>query len=323
MPALVVAAGLVALAMGRAPAGAEAIDLADGARVLERVEPAPETPLALIEKARATSDPRWLGRAQAKLGRWWDEPSPPHDVLVLRATIKQSLHEFDAALVDLAEALRQDPDDGQAWLTQATLLRLRGDAEGARASCEKLERLASELVVAACLADEERLISALGTDAEGPAVRSWALTILAELEARGDRAAWAENHFRQALALTPGDGYLLGAWSDFLLDAGRPGEVVALLDGRDADQLLLRRAIAAKRLGSPEASSLSEELGRRFAAGRARGDRIHLREEARWLLELGSEPRAALAVARESWKVQREPADARLLVDASLAWVTR
>ncbi|MBK6338003.1 MAG: hypothetical protein IPF60_20625 [Betaproteobacteria bacterium] len=43
------------------------------------------------------------------------------------------------------------------------------------------------------------------------------------------QAAKAEQHYRAALALEIEDGYLLAAWSDFLLDQQRPAEVVKLL----------------------------------------------------------------------------------------------
>src|SRR4051812_40428631 len=55
----------------------------------ERVELAVELARAEIQRARSLSDPRYLGRAQALLGRWWKLPEPPPDVLLLRATIEQ------------------------------------------------------------------------------------------------------------------------------------------------------------------------------------------------------------------------------------------
>jgi hypothetical protein len=51
----------------------------------------------------------------------------------------------------------------------------------------------------------------------------------------------------------------------------------------------------------------------------ARGDRIHLREEARFRLELGGDACAALALASEDWQVQRELADARVLLATAVA----
>src|SRR5262245_25917477 len=48
-----------------------------------------------IELARREADPRYWGRAQGALQPWWNEPDPPQEVLMLRATIRQALHDFD------------------------------------------------------------------------------------------------------------------------------------------------------------------------------------------------------------------------------------
>src|SRR5262245_42978778 len=45
---------------------------------------------AYLEEGRRLSDPRYHGYAQAALAPWWELPAPPPDVLVLRATIRQS-----------------------------------------------------------------------------------------------------------------------------------------------------------------------------------------------------------------------------------------
>src|SRR6185503_20195154 len=73
-----------------------------------------------IERARADADPRYLGYAQAALAPWWNAGAPA-SVLVLRATIRQSLHDFPSALADLSAALEIEPRNAQAWLTRATI----------------------------------------------------------------------------------------------------------------------------------------------------------------------------------------------------------
>jgi len=80
-----------------------------------------------IEESRARGDPRYLGYAQAALTPWWTQPQPPNVVLVLRATIRQSHHDFDGALEDLSRVLKTAPANAQAWLTRATILQVRGE----------------------------------------------------------------------------------------------------------------------------------------------------------------------------------------------------
>ena len=130
----------------------------------------------------------------------------------------------------------------------------------------------------------------------------------------------AERHFKSALAADSADQYLLAAYADFLLDRGRAREAAALVKAHTrADGLLLRYALALKAQGSAEASRANEELRARFDASRMRGDRVHLREEAQFELHLDADPRRALELAKDNWAVQKEPADARILLESALA----
>jgi Tfp pilus assembly protein PilF len=145
------------------------------------------------------------------------------------------------------------------------------------------------------------------------------MTLLAETEARAGDYDAADRHFRQARAIAEGDSYLLAAYADFLLDRDRAREVVALLKdkGRN-DGLLLRHAIALKRLGDPATQQI-DDLRARFAAATLRGDASHQREQARFALQLLGDPGQALALAQRNWAEQKEPADARILLEAALA----
>src|SRR5262249_58084312 len=62
-----------------------------------------------------------------------------------------------------------------------------------------------------------------------PKLGSWVLTSLAEMATRAGMMSEAETHFRAALTLAPADYYLLGAYADYLLDNGRPHDVVTVL----------------------------------------------------------------------------------------------
>ena len=104
-----------------------------------------------IEQSRRDGDPRYLGYAQAALAPWWTQPQPPSQVLVLRATLRQSTHQFAPALTDLDTVLKRDSGNSQAWLTRATVQLITGDFSGARASCMRLYSRAPELVVQTCL----------------------------------------------------------------------------------------------------------------------------------------------------------------------------
>ncbi len=150
--------------------------------------------------------------------------------------------------------------------------------------------------------------------------RLWALTLLGEIAARTGKVRAAELHFEEALTLGPNDAYLLGAYTDFLLDQDQAEKVRNLLLGHTrVDGLLLRLALAEQRLAAPRLAECVESLRARFAASRMRGDRLHQGEEARFTLWLLGQSDVALHLARSNWAVQREPRDARILLEAALA----
>ncbi|MGH6634604.1 MAG: tetratricopeptide repeat protein [Gammaproteobacteria bacterium] len=285
-----------------------------------------------IELGRANWDPRYYGYAQAALRAWWDLPQPPPEVLVLRAIVRQNRHDFTGALADLAQVLVVQPRNPQAWLTQAVVLQVQGDYRGALRSCWALLPLAPEVTAATCIGSALSLSGQSRQGYEflsqvlqdnplaGPELRRWALTTLAEIAVRMGRHADAEQRFKEALALGQADAYLRGSYADFLLDQGRAEEVTALLQNENRiDGLLLRLALAEQRLRSDQLANHVDSLRARFAASCARGDRIHQGDEARFALHLLADPQAALKLALANWETQREPGDARIVLEAAFA----
>jgi hypothetical protein len=296
-------------------------------------DPAPAAGLArrYFELAMAEGDPRYVGYAEAALRPWRGDDAPA-EILVVRGLLKQYRHDFDGALRDLESALRRAPEHVGARSWRAAIHMVGAQYAAAREECRALEPIASELLAVGCRAavegvtgnarrgyDELRAAFARRADA-APEIRLWVLTRLAELASRLGEDAAAEQHFRQAQALGVKDNYLLAAYADFLLEHDRAKEASALLrTWSHSDTLLLRIALAAKRQGLPEAQRHVQSLGERFAAAALRGERLHLGEEARFLLELKGDAKGALSAALENWKTQREPRDAQLILEAALA----
>lgn len=285
-----------------------------------------------IELGRSHSDPRYFGYAQAALSAWWKQPDAPVEVRVLRATLLQNQHRFNDALADLDGLLTKDASQSQAWLTKATILQVQGRFQEAKASCARLYGNVAEVAAIACFAGVgsitgqarqsyallERSLQRERT--LDPSISVWVHTLLGEIAARLGRTQEAEQHYRKGLEQDGNDSYLLGAYADLLLDTGRAQEAVALLRGMDrVDNLLLRKAEALHKLNSPDAAQATRTLQERFDAARLRGDTVHLREQARFELHLLNDVQAALQTARRNWEVQKEPADARILLEAALA----
>jgi tetratricopeptide (TPR) repeat protein len=249
----------------------------------------------------------------------------------MRATILQSNHEFDRALADLNRAIAREPRNGRALLVRSTVLTVQGKYAEARVDCPKLFGLVPEFYVFACTAGIdslagkavpaaatlERALSTVPT--ADSAARAWGESLLGEFaQRRGD--ASAARYFQAALAADPRDLYTLGAYSDWLLDHQRGADVIPLVQGETrVDALLLRLALAQKALQRTEADATIATLRARFDASRARGDVVHRREESRFQLRLNGDAQTALRLALENWKVQREPADLRVLAEAAAA----
>src|SRR5262249_10224372 len=162
---------------------------------------------------------------EGALARWWRLDRVPQEVLVVRAILRQRVHEFDAAIADLTTVLNADPHNAQARLTRATVLQVQGAYEDARQECLALRHLAHELVWVACLANVngatgelhesyEKLRHELDRHPDAPpGLQNWVLTSLAEMATRADMPREAAAHFRAALALDTADNYLLCAYA--------------------------------------------------------------------------------------------------------------
>ncbi|HET9679874.1 MAG TPA: tetratricopeptide repeat protein, partial [Gammaproteobacteria bacterium] len=286
---------------------------------------------AYLELRRVTGDPRYLGYAQAALAPWWQQAKPPADILLVRARLKQTQHQFSAATKDLQQLLMQQPRNTQAWLLLASVAMVQGNYELARSACAQLLFQAAPLVSTSCVAQLGSMTGKLDASYEllknrlqasskkTDTLVQWTSTLLAEMAVRrGDMQA-AKQHFEQALSAGQPDIYLISAYADYLLATEQAEKVIALLDDRrQVDPLLLRLAIAMKALNMPETGTAIKQLQRRFDAMRRRGDDTHLREDARFMLELQNNPEQALKFAQGNWRQQHEIVDALLLARAAL-----
>lgn len=281
-----------------------------------------------LQQARQESDPRWMGQAQAALGPWWTQAQAPDEVLLLRATMRQSQHAFDDALQDLNTLLSRQPSHAQAWLLKASVLQVTGHMAPATQACEAVIRAGARwhgelcrqevLSLSGQALSASKALLALSVDTAPAEARQLAI-IQAELAERLGDVRQADARYR-SLMDDQVDAYALGAYADFLLDQGRANDVIQLLQGHERhDGLLLRLALAQQALKDPQLHRTVRALQARFDAARLRGDSVHQREEARFELHLKQRPTRALQLAQANWLVQKEPADARLLLEASRA----
>jgi tetratricopeptide (TPR) repeat protein len=295
-----------------------------------------QTVLALaqgyLDIGRENADPRFVSYAEATLAPWLSRPHPSPAVLTLAASTLQYLHRFDEALALLDRALAAQPLDGQAWLTKATILQVQGRFDEARQACRPLVQTSGQLIALTCLTSANSLTGRLQASYNAlrtvftddprlsPGLRIWILEQLADMAQRSGDERNAEAHLSAALRVSSRDPYAKAQYADLLLEENRNAEVVQLLSGNEQqDNLLLRLAIAGSRLQSAAGRRWSDVYQARYEAARRDGDYTHLREQARFVLEVRRDAAAALKLAERNWRVQREPADVRVYVQAATA----
>ena len=291
-----------------------------------------------LDLAREQGDARYAGYAMGALQAWEATPpaQTPPAVLVMRATVAQFLHDFDGAEATLRMALAKRPNDAQAWITLATILRVRGRYNESDAACRSLGRSGPAFYGVACLAenaglrgnhaDARQALQALLADpalrdADKAGTRQWLLTSVAEVEELAGRQAEADAAYRKAVAAQR-SGYLLLAYSDYLQRVGRHAEIPKLLANEArSDAVLLRLAIAGAAARDKSAQAEADELRQRFEAAALRPGTtaLHAREEAMFALDVQNDPSRALELARLNLRLQREPIDFLVFARAASA----
>jgi len=283
-----------------------------------------------IVQSRNTGDPRFLGYAEGILQQWPGELT--HRLRVLRATLRQSLHQFDAARRDLDTVIADSENPrqrNQARLSLANLELVQGNYDSAREHCERLQATYPGLVAFSCIAQVEartgnareaydrlktQVRSAARTDVTG---KLWAEGTLGDIAAQLGKEV-ASEHWMAVLGTTPDDLYTRGQLADWYLEQGNTTRALELTqDYENVDSLAVIRAIALKRAGAPQADTLISDLRERFAEARWRGTLLHQRDIARFQLQIDERPADALENAVNNWRDQREPLDTRLVLRAA------
>lgn len=286
----------------------------------------------LIELSRHQGDLRALGHAQALL----DDGALPQSVerTVLSAVIAQRNHEFDHARALLLDALSQKPTHAQANFTLYNVAIVQGNFPLARKACTQLRALGFTLIERSCHYNLmalngndstarqafEGLHHALLTNRRSHTIeRAWASATLAELAAIINHPQ-TEQFYLQALTLDNNDHYSAASLADWYLKEDKPSAALAILADRPrSDRLDLLRLIAHRQLDSPAAPKLQQQLEQRFHAAKIRDSELHLYEQARFLLDVAGQPKAALLLAEKNFALQKERADRALLQRARQA----
>jgi tetratricopeptide (TPR) repeat protein len=286
-----------------------------------------------LQSSRELQDPRYLGRARALLNPWWGKVDASQEVLVLQATVEQSLHLFADARKTLAILTTKFPGNLQAWLTLASLDRLAGKYASALNSCERAASSSAsgiaKIYADFCASDIQchlrneatsfrSLLIHLKRQRLNSEVLSWGYSLLAECEERTGEAEKALDAYRTSLALAP-DNYTAISYVDALLrnkQAEKAMQVLGTLPKSDSVQLRIAHSMRMRNIA--QWKLIHSDLLQRFAESISRGDdpRLHSRERAYAALWLSDDPKEALAQASLNIESQKEVIDWVLLFES-------
>lgn len=287
-----------------------------------------------ISQARGQGDPRYLGYAQRLIEAIPDARMTDR-LRVLKGTWLQSLHRFDESRLVLEEILDNPRASRrnriQALLTLANQEGVQGHYDKAEVAAKRLTAVYPGLIAQSTVAliaartghaesAYQSLEQALASQPQaGAVVHAWVEGTLADLAAQLGLPE-AEQHWLKTIQLDPTDLYSRAAYVDWLVQRKRYSEVKRLTKGYEkVDPLAVSRAIALNASGDTGAKAMTDRLNERFSEARWRGNLLHKRDYARYLLHVAGDADKALVWARKNWVTQREPLDTRLLLRAAAA----
>lgn len=290
----------------------------------------------LLRQYRQSGDPRQLGRAQALLQPWLDRPDTAPSTALLGAQLAQAGHDFAYAQQLLMQVLQAKPNNPQAHLELANILRVQGQFAQAAEACAGLNGADTTYIRAVCTHSMASLQGQLDsawqqlnalrpqTITQPAAIQSWFWSEWVDMaQRRGDVASlkqgWSSipsQHLR--------DGQLLHQFLDWLISQQQWLTILELTEPENTDAstnpaILVPRFLALDALKDPQAKPVSEQLITLWRALQTRpASQRHGREEARFWLAVG-EAQKALDAAWSHWQNQREAADTLVLAQAAVA----
>ena len=278
---------------------------------------------------RRTANPRYLGDVDRELAAIPDSDRSGR-FYFYHASLKQSLHLFDEALADLNTLSQQGGDSLESLMMRFSISFVSGEYQDAEKACTALKNDQNNLYAASCsqqlhaaTGDAEKAYHDLklamaksGLLADRQAL-AWATGTLADIAERAGRddsvAIW-----QLALQLEPDDLYTRARLAGEQLRLANYQDVIVVSkDYLAVDALAVSAAIAQKQLG--EGEQLIAMLRKRFDEALWRGEILHKRAYAQFLLDIEQDAQAALVMAEENWAHQREWPDEVILARARAA----
>jgi tetratricopeptide (TPR) repeat protein len=281
-------------------------------------------------------DLRWFGSAKAALGPWWTSADLLAEGHFLRGLVKQGFHDFDAGLQDINRAIALEPRHAEFWSWRFALHLLMADMAAARRDAEEVARLfgAQEAdVYRAVLLYRtgqprmavQMLTRAIGSPGnQNASSQDWLGFHLGEAHRVAGQPAQALAVWGQRLQVSPQSHLIRLSLTELLNQQGQHAQAktTALYkaDSRSlTDALLMQALLASRGLKDPDEARLASQMGARLQSQALRQESLIERPKLIYQIAYGQDVAAGLALSIENWRLQKEPPDALLFVQAALA----
>ena len=290
-------------------------------------------------------DLRWYGAAKAALKPWWTAADLPAEAYFLRGLVKQGFHEFQDGLQDLNRAIDAEPGRAEFWSWRFALHLLLADMTAAQKDIDEIGRLFGEeeagVYRAVLLYRTGQPLPAV--DILSRAIRSvnyqdassqdWLGFHLGEAHLVSGQPAQALAVWGQRLKASPQSHLIRLSLADLLNQQGQYRQAkntatatvttangsVQNSTGNMTDALLMQAVLASRGLKDTDESRLASQLEARLQSQALRQEALIERPKLIYQIAYGRDVKAGLALSIDNWRLQKEPPDALLFVQAALA----
>ena len=277
-------------------------------------------------------DLRWFGSAKAALAPWWQATDLPAEAYFLRGLVKQGFHDFDAGLQDINAAIAREPKHPEFWSWRFALHLLLADMAAAQQDCDEIARLFGpqeanvyRAVLRYRTGQPQPAIDQLkalmkAADFQDASSQDWLGFHLGEAYRVAGQAELAIAVWRKQLQASPRSHLLRLSLAELLNQQGLHREAKQLsMQETPTNALLMQALLAARALHDADESRLASLFEARMQAQALRQEPLIERPRLIYLISYGKDVAAGLALSVDNWKLQKEPPDAVLFVQAALA----
>lgn len=282
-------------------------------------------------------DLRWYGSAKAALKPWWQATDLPADGFFMRGLVKQGFHEFEGGLRDINQAIALDPKHAEYWSWRFSLHLMQANMDAAKQDVHEMQKLfgseEANIYQAVLLYRTGQPLPALKlldesigfSGHQDAASQIWIGFHLGEANRVANQPDKTLTLWRRLLQAYPQSHLLRLSLADLLNQKKKYKEAKAvatsnsLMTSNLTDALLMQALIASRGLNLPDEAALASQMAARLQTQSLRQESLIERPRLIYQIAYGRDLASGLALSIDNWRLQKEPSDAVLFLQAALA----